>query len=147
MSGARVAAPGAGQLDGGFGKPGLRDRSFGRRRIPPIDEDRSHGRGCAGIPARARSDRNRAVGARRGRPVEVALGPMIEWKALLESGQDADQTEIARRGGINRARVTRVMGMLRLAPEIKEHILPMPGTTGRPPITEHMLHTIISGDA
>ncbi len=50
----------------------------------------------------------------------------MEWRALLESGQVANQAEIARREGITRARVTQVMGLLRLAPEIQEHILAMP---------------------
>jgi hypothetical protein len=34
------------------------------------------------------------------------------------------------------------MGMLRLAPEIQEHILSMPDAVRRPPITERMLRPI-----
>ena len=44
----------------------------------------------------------------------------IEWKALLESGEIATQADIACQEGTTRARVTQVMGMLRLAPEIQE---------------------------
>jgi hypothetical protein len=63
----------------------------------------------------------------------------IEWQALLESGKIANQTDIARREGITAARVTQAMGMLRLAPEIQEHVLFMPDAVRRPLISERML--------
>ena len=50
----------------------------------------------------------------------------IEWQALLESGEASSQAAIARREGISRARVTQVMGLLRLAPEIQERVLSLP---------------------
>lgn len=63
-------------------------------------------------------------------------------EAFLESGQIANQADIARREGISRARVTQVMGMLRLAPEIQEQILSLPENIRRPPATERMLRPI-----
>ena len=54
----------------------------------------------------------------------------------------ASQAEIALREGITRARVTQIMGMLRLAPEIREKILSLPDTLHRPPMTERMLRPI-----
>jgi hypothetical protein len=66
----------------------------------------------------------------------------IEWQALLESGKIANQAEIARREGFTRARVTQVMGMLRLAPEIQNHFLSMPNAASRPSISERMLRPI-----
>jgi len=75
------------------------------------------------------------------RVVEL-LRKAIEWQALLESGKVASQAEIASREGITRARVTQVMGMLRLAPEIQEHIQSMPETHRRPPVTERTLRPI-----
>ena len=62
---------------------------------------------------------------RTPRVVEL-LRKAIEWQALLESGEASNQAEIARREGITRARVTQVMGLLRLASEIQQHILSMP---------------------
>ena len=59
------------------------------------------------------------------RVVEL-LRKAIEWKALLESGEIATQADIACQKGITRARVTQVMGMLRLAPEIQEQFCPCP---------------------
>ena len=48
------------------------------------------------------------------RVVEL-LRKAIEWKALLESGKVATQADIACQEGITRARVTQVLGRLRLA--------------------------------
>ena len=66
----------------------------------------------------------------------------IEWQALLKSGEIANQAGIAKREGVTRARVTQIMGMLRLGPEIQEQILSMPDAVHRPPITERMLRPI-----
>jgi hypothetical protein len=70
------------------------------------------------------------------------LRKALEWQALLESGETSNQAEIARREGITRARVTQVMGMLQLAPEIQQHILSMPVAVRRPAITERALRPI-----
>jgi len=88
-----------------------------------------------------------------GRVVEL-LRKAIEWRALLESGEAANQAAIARQEGITRARVTQVMGLLRLAPEIQEHVLTLPdlpaprsatrqaGMVRRPAISERALRPI-----
>lgn len=75
------------------------------------------------------------------RVVEL-LRKAIEWQTLLESGKIANQAEIARREGITRGRVTQVMGMVRLAPEIQEKILTPAGTFHSRPVTERMLRPI-----
>ena len=75
------------------------------------------------------------------RVVEL-LRKAIEWQALLESGEATSQAEVARREGLTRARVTQVMGMLRLAPEIQQHILSMPDMVRRPSITERALRRV-----
>jgi len=88
-------------------------------------------------------DRNRKPpkAPRTPRVVEL-LRKALEWQALLESGQVRNQAEIARRQGITRARVTQVMALLRLAPEIQQHILSMPNAVRRPAITERALRPI-----
>ena len=93
-----------------------------------------------------------AVPPRRGKPkppkeprtprVVELLRKALEWQALLESGEASNQAAIARREGITRARVTQVMGMLRLAPEIQEHVLSMPDMVRRPAISERALRPI-----
>lgn len=78
---------------------------------------------------------------RTPRVVEL-LRKALEWQALLKSGEVRNQADIARREGITRARVTQVMGMLQLAPEIQQHILSMPDAVRRPAITERALRPI-----
>jgi hypothetical protein len=82
---------------------------------------------------------------RTPRIVEL-LRTALAWQTLLESGEAASQAEIARLEGISRARVTQVMGMLRLAPEIQHCILAMRETIGRSAITERALRPIGSID-
>ncbi len=45
------------------------------------------------------------------------------WQGLIRSGAVRDQAEIARLVGVSRARVTQVMRLLHLAPDIQEQIL------------------------
>ncbi|GAB4366196.1 MAG: hypothetical protein Kow00128_09410 [Deltaproteobacteria bacterium] len=75
------------------------------------------------------------------RVVEL-LRKAIEWRRQLDTGEVRNQAEIARREGITRARVTQVMGLLKLAPEIQEHILSMPAAIRRPAVTERALRPI-----
>jgi hypothetical protein len=82
---------------------------------------------------------------RTPRVVEL-LRKAIEWQALLESGEASNQAAIARREGITRARVTQVMGMLRLAPEIQQHVLSLPDMVRRPAISERALRPIAQID-
>jgi hypothetical protein len=79
--------------------------------------------------------------AKTPRVVEL-LRKAIEWQVLLESGEIVNQADIARQEGITRARVTQVMGMLRLAPDIQEKILTSPHSPHRRPVTERMLRPI-----
>ena len=80
------------------------------------------------------------------RVVEL-LRKAIEWQALLETGEFPNRAEIASLKGITRARVTQIMGMLRLAPEIQKHILSMPDVVSRPAVTERALRPIAQLDA
>jgi hypothetical protein len=80
--------------------------------------------------------------APRTPPVVELLRKAIEWQALIESGEASNQAAIARQEGITRARVTQVMGLLRLAPEVQEHVLSLPNMVRRPAITERALRPI-----
>jgi len=90
-----------------------------------------------------------AVPASRGDPkpprepktprIVKLLRKAIEWKDLIESGKFASQAEIARQEGITRARVTQIMGLLRLAPEIQGKILALPDNFHRSSVTERIL--------
>jgi len=45
------------------------------------------------------------------------------WRGLIESGVVKNQAELARLVGVSRARVTQVMGLLTLAPDVQEALL------------------------
>lgn len=92
------------------------------------------------LPPRIRN-RKPPTAPRTPRVVEL-LRKAIEWQALLESGEASNRAAIARREGITRARVTQVMGLLRLAPEIQQQVLSLPDMARRPAITERALRPI-----
>jgi hypothetical protein len=74
--------------------------------------------------------------------VTELLRKAIERQRQLDAGEVPNKTEIARREGITRARVTQIMGMLRLAPERQEKILSIPDSTGHPTLSERRLRPI-----
>jgi len=62
---------------------------------------------------------------------------------LIRNGLVADQAELARLGYVTRARVTQIMNLLNLAPDIQEAVLFLPRTeNGRDPISERDLRPI-----
>lgn len=68
----------------------------------------------------------------------------IKMNGLIESGAIADQAEAARLGHVSRARMTQIMNLLLLAPDIQESILTLPRTVrGRDPIVETHLRPIV----
>lgn len=67
----------------------------------------------------------------------------IHFDELLSTGQVSSQAELARLGKVTRARLTQIMNLLLLAPDIQEQILEMPRIeTGRAPITERELRGV-----
>jgi hypothetical protein len=71
----------------------------------------------------------------------VALA--IYMQDLVNRGEVADYDELARLGQVSRARITQVMNLLHLAPDILEAILLLPRSEGaRDPITEKKLRRI-----
>jgi len=67
----------------------------------------------------------------------------IRFDGLLREGAVTDQAEFARLGHVSRARVTQIMNLLHLAPDIQEAILFLPPVVeGRDPISERDLRPI-----
>ena len=65
------------------------------------------------------------------------------FEGLLRSGEIRDHANLAYLAGISRARVTQIMKLLYLAPEIQESILDLPPTTkGRDPVSERSLRPL-----
>jgi len=71
----------------------------------------------------------------------VALA--IRFDGLIREGVVADQAELARLGHVTRARVTQIMNLLCLAPDIQEELLFLPRVhRGKDPIQERQLRPI-----
>ena len=67
----------------------------------------------------------------------------IHFEGLLRRGDVPDYATLARLGQVTRARMSQIMGLLHLAPDIQEEILFLPRTVhGRDPVTEHDLRPI-----
>ena len=57
----------------------------------------------------------------------------------------ADYAELARLGHVTRARITQIMNLLNLAPDIQEEILNLPRVeSGKDPVTERDLRPIVA---
>jgi hypothetical protein len=74
--------------------------------------------------------------------VKELLQKAIRWKELLESGKVSDQAKIGLYEGLSRAKVTQIIKLLNLSPQIQRYILNMPKTANRPPVTERSLRHI-----
>ena len=74
--------------------------------------------------------------------VVETLRKAIEWRRQLDAGKIASQADIARREGVTRARVTQVLMLLCLAPEIQERILSIQKSPNPPRISERVLRPI-----
>ncbi len=69
----------------------------------------------------------------------------LRFEGLVRSGAVASYAELARLGRVTRARVTQVMNLLNLAPDIQETLLFLPRTRrGRDPVILRDLQPIAS---
>jgi len=67
----------------------------------------------------------------------------IRFDGLVRSGKVASQSELARLSHITQPRMTQIMNLLHLAPDIQEDLLFLPMVTaGRAPVHEKMLRPI-----
>ena len=61
----------------------------------------------------------------------------------IESGHYADQADVARHHGLTRARLTQLMNLLLLAPDIQEEVLALKFAAGPQPVTERTLRRVL----
>ncbi len=90
--------------------------------------------------------REAAVACSPGRVPRVSrlMALAIKVDGLIASGAIADQAEAARLGHVTRARMTQIMNLLLLAPDIQEAVLNLPAVErGREPIVETQLRPIV----
>ena len=90
-----------------------------------------------------RAPRKAEVPAGRVPRVARLMALAIRFDGLIRDGAVADQAEIARLGHVTRARMTQIMNLLHLAPDIQEQVLDLPLVErGRDPVTERDLRPI-----
>lgn len=108
----------------------FRQKRFGRKEMT---------QGVAPAPAR--------VPLGRVPRISRLMALAIRFERLLACGEVSDYAELARLGHVTRARVTQIMNLLNLAPDIQEAILFLPPTaTGRDAIKEWQLRPIAAMD-
>lgn len=81
----------------------------------------------------------------QGRTPRVAklMALAIRFDRLLQDGVVTNQSELARLARITQPRMTQIMNLLHLAPDMQEEILHLPSvTTGRDPIHEKALRPV-----
>ena len=73
------------------------------------------------------------------------LALAIRFENLVQRGEVADYAELARLGRVTKARMSQIMSLLQLAPDIQEEILFLPETIrGRDPVTERQLRAVVA---
>ena len=101
--------------------------------------------------ARESRGRQRLTGAKEAKPTPAPRVPhvaklmalAIRLEDLLDSGQVRDQAELARLGRVSRARLTQILNLLHLAPDLQEQVLSLPETEcGRDAVFERDLRPI-----
>jgi hypothetical protein len=67
----------------------------------------------------------------------------LRFERLLAEGEVGDYAELARLGHVTRARMTQIMNLLNLAPDIQESLLFLPRIkSGKDPIKEWQIRPI-----
>jgi len=71
------------------------------------------------------------------------LALAVRFEGLLRDGTVRDYAELARLGGISRARMTQIMSLLNLAPVIQERILGLPAVSATADVlNEHVMRGV-----
>jgi len=84
-------------------------------------------------------------GATHGRPPRVTqvLALAIQFQDMIERGEARDYADLARLGCLSRERMSQIMELIWLAPDIQQEILEFPSTrTSRFPVSEAAVRRI-----
>lgn len=67
----------------------------------------------------------------------------IKFEGLLRSGSVSSLSELAHVAHVTQPRMTQIMNLLHLAPDIQEALLQAPVSAGRENLSEHMLRSVV----
>jgi len=99
------------------------------------------------LPSRAKQAQRRTEPqpAAPGRIPRVSrlMALAIRFQELIDAGEVADLAELARLGQVSRARVTQIMDLTLLAPDLQEEVLFLPRVvTGKDRVTERRVRSL-----
>jgi ParB-like chromosome segregation protein Spo0J len=82
----------------------------------------------------------------RSHPLRVArmLAMAHEIERLIAEGAFLDRADAARKLGFTRARISQLLDLTLLAPDLQERLLTMETTSGTDSITEHRLRAVVA---
>jgi len=80
--------------------------------------------------------------ARRPAKVALMLALAHHIQAAIDRGLVPDRSTVARRFGLTTARLTQVLDLLLLAPDIQAHLLELEAIDGREPLTEKHVRSL-----
>ena len=83
------------------------------------------------------------------RPARVAqvLAMAHRLQAAIDRGDYRDRADLARQLGFTRARVTQILDLLLLAPDIQAHVLELEAVDGVEPLSERVLRPLVRTSA
>ena len=96
---------------------------------------RGHGKAFASQP--------RAAPVRRPARVAVMLALAHYIRAAIQSGRIPSQADAASRLGYTPARMSQLLGLLQLAPDLQERVLGLEAVDGVQPLPERVLRPIV----
>lgn len=79
---------------------------------------------------------------RRPARVAVMLALAHKLQEAIDRGDLKDRAEVARRLGLTRARVTHLLHLLQLAPDLQEQVLELEAVDGVEPLSERALRAV-----
>lgn len=101
------------------------------------------------VPARGRKrgQRRRADGPKASDPLHIPriarlMALAIKFQDMVDRGEVRDYAELARLGYVSRARITQIMNMLNLSPDIQEELLTSATFAARPTLSECNLRQV-----
>jgi hypothetical protein len=79
------------------------------------------------------------------RPAQVArmLALAHHLQGAIDRGDFEDRADVARHLNLTRARITQVLDLLLLAPDLQEQVLDLEAVDGVEPFREHTLRTVV----
>jgi hypothetical protein len=92
----------------------------------------------------SRLERAVEVAPRPGRPIRAAqvLALALQFQEMIDRGEVRDYADLARLGCVSRERISQIMMLVWLAPDIQQAVLRLPPYAGRAPFSEAALRRI-----